>query len=92
MGHQPLPRCEHIAKGKVKAMFTMNYNEIAKVRRADLLREVEKERLIKIAQAGQPTLIDSIQIKIGEVLTKIGGCLQNQTQPISNPDQSVLEN
>jgi hypothetical protein len=73
-------------------MFPTNYDEIAKARRADLLREAEKERLIKIAQAGQPTLIDSIQIKIGEVLTKTGGRLQNQTQPISNPDQSVLEN
>lgn len=73
-------------------MFTMNYNEIAKARRADLLREVEKERLIKIAQAGQPTLINSIQIKIGEFLTKTGGRLQNQTQPKSNPAQRVLEN
>ncbi len=73
-------------------MFPMNYDEIAKARRADFLREAEKERLIKIAQAGQPTLIDSIQIKIGEVLTKTSGRLQNQTQPISNPDQSVLEN
>lgn len=73
-------------------MIPMNYDEITKARRADLLREAEKERLIKIAQAGQPTLIDSIQIKIGEVLTKTGGRLQNKTQPISNPDQSVLEN
>ena len=73
-------------------MFPMNYDEIAKARREDLLREAEKERLIKIALSGQPTLFDRIQIKIGELLTKTGGRLHNQTQPKSNPSQRVLEN
>ena len=71
-------------------MFPTNYDEIAKARREDLYREAEKTRLIKIALAGQPTLIDRIKIKTSELLTTVGGRLQNQIQ--SNPDQRVSEN
>ena len=73
-------------------MFPIFENEVAKARREDFLREAEKERLIKIAQAGQPTLIDKIKIKISELLTTTEGRPQNQIQTNSIPEQSVLEN
>lgn len=73
-------------------MFPIFENEVVKARREDLLREAEKERLINIAQAGQPTLIDMIKIIIGELLTTTGGRLQNKIQTNSIPEQSVIEN
>ena len=57
-------------------MSPMIYYENVKARREDLLREAEKERLIKIALAGQPSLRDRIQTKMGELLIKAGDKLQ----------------
>ena len=57
-------------------MSPMIYYEAIKTRREDLLKEAEKERLIKIAQAGQPSLSDRIQTKMGQLLIKTGGKLQ----------------
>ena len=57
-------------------MSPMIYYENVKARREDLLREAEKERLIKIALAGQPTFSDRFQTKMGELLIKAGDKLQ----------------
>ena len=57
-------------------MSPMIYYEAISTRHEDLLKEAEKERLIKIAQAGQPNLSDRIQTKMGHMLKKSGTRLQ----------------
>ena len=54
-------------------MSPMIYYEANKIRRDELYREAEKERLIKIAQAGQPSFSEKIQFKISELLSKPKG-------------------
>ena len=56
-------------------MSPMIYYEAISTRHEDLLKEAEKERLIKIALAGQPSLKDRIQTRIGQILNKAGGKL-----------------
>ena len=56
-------------------MSPMIYYEAISTRHEDLLKEAEKERLIKIAQAGQPSLINRLQTKMSRVLNKTGGKL-----------------
>ena len=58
-------------------MSPMIYYENVKARREDLLREAEKERLIKIAQAGQPSLSAKIQAKLNQILKKSSRQLQD---------------
>ena len=67
-------------------MSPMIYYENVKARREDLLREAEKERLIKIAQAGQPSLSDRIQKKMGQMLKRSGENFQD------SPAQGYLKN
>ncbi len=57
-------------------MSPMIYYETIKTHREDLLREAENERLIKVAQLGQPTLTGRFQLIVGELLIKTGGRLQ----------------
>lgn len=49
-------------------MSPMIYYSTISTRHEDLLKEADKERLIKIALTGQPTLSDRIQSKIGQML------------------------
>lgn len=56
-------------------MSPMIYYSTISTRHEDLLKEAEKERLIKIALTGQPTLGDRIQSKIGQMLFKTRGKL-----------------
>ena len=56
-------------------MSPMIYYSTISTRHEDLLKEAEKERLIKIALAGQPTLSNRIQTKIGQMLIKTRGKL-----------------
>ncbi|MCJ7626132.1 MAG: hypothetical protein MUO76_21780 [Anaerolineaceae bacterium] len=72
-------------------MCPMIYYETVKVRRDDLLKEAEKERLIKIAQAGQPSLGDQIQLKIGQGLIKIGGRFYERPDSQSTQVRGTLE-
>ncbi len=58
-------------------MAPLIYYETTKIRREELLREAEKERLIKIAQENQPKLNDKIQTKIGQLLVNTGRKLRN---------------
>lgn len=56
-------------------MSPMIYYEAISTRHEDLLKEAEKERLIKIAQSGQPSLKDRVQTKMGQILNKSEGKL-----------------
>ena len=67
-------------------MCPMIYYENIKARREDLLREAEKERLIKIAQAGQPSLSDRFQTKMGQLLKRSAERFQD------SPTQGYLKN
>ena len=72
-------------------MCPMIYYETTKARREDLLKEAEKERLIKIAQASQPSLGDRIQLKVGQELIKIGGRFYQRPEPQGTQVRGMLE-
>ena len=50
--------------------------ELAKARQRDLLEEAERRRLISRLRAGQPSMIDRLLEKLGDLLTRTGGQLQ----------------
>lgn len=62
-------------------MSPMIYYEAISTRHEDLLKEAEKERLLKIALAGQQKLGDRIQTKMGQLLIKTGSKLQISKEP-----------
>ena len=68
-------------------MSPMIYYETLKTRREELLREAEKERLIKIAQAGQLSLRERIQTSLGQLLIQTGQRFQFSK---SSPVQGTL--
>ena len=72
-------------------MYPTNFDKIAEVIREDLLREAEKQRLIRIAKTGMPTLIDRIKIKLCIFLPKLSEHLQINIQPISTSELNVKE-
>jgi hypothetical protein len=60
-----------------EAMSPMIYYETSKTRYQDLIREAEKERLIKQALAGTPSLRVRTQAELGKLLIKFGSRLQS---------------
>ena len=57
-------------------MHPLIMQELAKTRQSDLMKEAEHRRLISRLQAGQPTMIDRLLEKTGDLLTRTGGRLQ----------------
>ena len=53
-------------------------HELAKARQRDLLEEAERHRLVSQLRAGQPSLIDRLLDKTGDLLTRTGGRLQER--------------
>ena len=73
-------------------MYPTNLSEITQARREDLLREADKERLIKIIQDRKPTLKEKIQIKMSKLLGKGGKQLENQPNPQKTAAQGIAQN
>ena len=73
-------------------MYPTNLSEITQARREDLLREADKERLIKIIQDQKPTLKEKIQIKMSKLLGKGGKQLENQSNPQKTAAQGIAQN
>jgi len=57
-------------------MHPLTMQELVKTRQSDLMKEAEHRRLISRLQAGQPTMIDRLLEKTGDLLTRTGGRLQ----------------
>ncbi len=57
-------------------MHPIIMQELAKTRQSDLLKEAEHRRLISRLRADQPTMIDRLLVKFGDVLARTGGRLQ----------------
>ncbi len=52
--------------------------ELAKARQSDLMKEAEHRRLISLLRAGQPSIIDRLLEKTGDLLTGAGERLQKR--------------
>ncbi len=57
-------------------MYPLIAQELAEARHSDQLKEAEHRRLISRLRAGQPSMIDRLLEKTGDLLTRTGGRLQ----------------
>ena len=72
-------------------MYPTNYPEVAQARREDLLREAEKERLIKFVQEGQPTWKDRLQVKLARLLGKVEKEMQEHHLPTNTAQEGSTQ-
>ena len=55
--------------------------EIGRARQAELLKEADRDRIIQLARAGSPSLMDRCLAGIGDLLVAIGARLQGAHAP-----------
>lgn len=66
--------------------------DLAKARQNDILREAQQQRLVRQAFAGHPSMIARIRERLGGLLIKIGGQLQNRHVPQSTVTLGLAKN
>ncbi len=59
-------------------MYPLIAQELAEARHSDQLKEAEHRRLISRLRAGQPSMIDRLLEKTGDLLAMTGGQLQER--------------
>ena len=59
-------------------MHPIIMQELAKARQSELLEEAERRRLVSRLRAGQPSMIDRLLERTGDLLTRVGGRLQER--------------
>ena len=63
---------------EAKIMYPLITQELAEVRHSDQLKAAEHRRLISCLRAGQPSMIDRLLEKTGDLLAMTGGQLQER--------------
>ncbi len=63
---------------EAKSMHPIIMEELVEARENELLEEAEHRRLVSQLRAGQPSLIDHLLEKMGDLLTRTGGRLQER--------------